>query len=146
MMIGIRMYLICSSYLKWQSILQKIVTSVTRLLSSTTKLKTKQENSPVQIVNLINEEDMACASCSAKASNYGARFASAPRSVELPPEECVYAKEEIEVKRDELKVLFQLTHKNKRYTLSLQIFQLNRALRDYDENCNKYLTILNGIL
>jgi len=89
---------------------------------------------------------MACASCSAKASNYGARFASAPRSVELPPEECVYAKEEIEVKRDELKVLFQLTHKNKRYTLSLQIFQLNRALRDYDENCNKYLTILNGIL
>jgi hypothetical protein len=89
---------------------------------------------------------MACRSCSANASNYGARFASAPRSVELPPEECVYTKNEIELKRDELKILLLLTPKNKRYTLSLQIFQLNRALRDYDENCNKYLTILNGIL
>ena len=91
---------------------------------------------------------MACASC-AKKQQYASTLV-ASRSL-TPPEyenldECHFTKEEIESKRDELVALKETTTKSKLTRLTYNIYLLNRALKYYDSNCNKYLKDLYGLI
>lgn len=81
---------------------------------------------------------MACASCAAKATNRNAYYA---RNVNIQAEEftgeCVYTKEELELKKDELKNIIDISPN--KLQISRYIYYLNQAVKKYDLNCNLYV-------
>lgn len=90
---------------------------------------------------------MACQSCAAKQQSVAGRFAKSVTVTTFEvPEECVYSKEQIEEKLALLEASKGEVEKKQITALSVKIFKLKRALKEYDVNCNKYLKDLDGLL
>lgn len=89
---------------------------------------------------------MACASC-AKKQQYASTLVA--RNTQ-PPEEvggdCHFTKEEIEAKKEILVAEKETASKSRLVRISYDIFRLNRSLKYYDTNCNKYLKDLYELL
>lgn len=96
---------------------------------------------------------MACSSCAAKA-RYSRGVFPQQRSLVAPIEniggeqECVYTKEQIELKIDELTQLKNITsNKKAKFKISVSLFKLKKIFREYSEfNCSNYKSQLDGLL
>ncbi len=87
---------------------------------------------------------MGCASCAQKQQYAGMSRAFIP-TPEVG-EECHFTKEEIEAKKAELILEKETAKQTRLVRISYDIFRLNRALKNYDTNCNAYLKDLYELL
>lgn len=87
---------------------------------------------------------MACKSCGLKQQNR--TYLNQTKTVIEIPVECVYTKEQIQTKLDELRILYKSASGYEKTLLSISILRLERAVEDYDNDCNKYLITLYELL
>lgn len=86
---------------------------------------------------------MACASCAKQGHYVSVRRGFVAPAVD---QECHFTQEEIESKKNALKEE-KLTATSARITrISYDIYRLNRALKYYDTDCNKFLKDLYEII
>lgn len=99
---------------------------------------------------------MACSSCAARAAMINGRYASRKtvqpqsRSMVVPEEYpeiiCIYSKEELELKKDELTQLRKIEpSRTKRIKIQTDIIIIKDTLKHYDNNCLKNVTRLYDI-
>src|SRR5690606_14431892 len=98
---------------------------------------------------------MACTTCAARAARRQGRYLS-PQTYRFQAEPlveeeaeiiCTYEKEQLEIKHDELTQLVKIEPSfTKRKKLYLDIAILRIAIREYDNNCLKYVTKVYEIL
>lgn len=99
---------------------------------------------------------MACSSCAARAAMINGRYTSKKavqpqsRSMMVPEDSpeiiCIYTKEELELKIDELTNLRKIeTSKGKRFKILQNLITVKDTLKNYDNNCLKNVTKLYEI-
>lgn len=99
---------------------------------------------------------MACRSCAKKQQMMTAKNAVKPSKSKsesklsidstIDDEGCKYTKEQIQSKITELKNQKLTAQKKDLLNITTRIFKLNRAIRNYNTNCNQYLKDLDGLL
>lgn len=98
-------------------------------------------------VNRKTNKSMACTSCAAKQQSIS--LVSSPRRTLAPQtiieEDCHFSLQEVIDKKDYLISLKSQVPVKELKTLSYNIFKLNRTIKNYSENCNKYLSDLYDI-
>ena len=87
---------------------------------------------------------MACITC-AKKQQYANMSYYSPSEVQSE-EDCHFTKQEIETRKQELEEEKSTASPTRLTRISYDIFRLNRALKKYDINCNKYLKDLYEII
>lgn len=145
---GLKIYLYYSNFSTPQNFWQNVVENTKKPLSSITRWFGDLKNSIVTkiVKRENNNNNMACASCAQKQQYAGMQYAKSNRNLVVPEDvDCHFTKEELEEKKVSLTAQKIGAPPSRLTKITYGLSIINRTLKVYDTNCNKYLKDLYAV-